>query len=224
MSRLYAIAIALCFVATSAFAQVQPNQQRRAQAQQNLNQQQNQVQQNRQQNRAQQNQIQRNQRQNEIQQNREQLQQRIADFYLSDFRSAVELNEDQFFKLGPTIRQFIRMRFQAARQRQALNQQLNGLLQQPNPSEADVQKLSDERARIESEVGTMEAGFVNRLRSDLSARQLALVLQFNTTFFEQTMPKLLDRAREAAASQQQRPNQNQNSRDPNRQGNAFDEK
>jgi len=114
------------------------------------------------------------------------------------------------------------MRFQAARQRQALNQQLDGLLQQPSPSEADVQKLSDDRARIESEVGTMESGFVNRLRADLSARQLALVLQFNTKFFEQTLPGLLDRAREAAA--QQRPNRNQIRRDSDRQGNAFDEK
>ena len=131
---------------------------------------------------------------------RQQIQQRITDIYISDFRGAVELSDEQFLKLSPTVREFIQMRFQAANVREELKRRQELLLSQPNPSEADFHKLSEEQARFENNQGTMETRFVTQLRSELSPRQIQLVRRFNTRFFEQRLPALLERARAAAAS------------------------
>ena len=134
------------------------------------------------------------------------VQQQIIDLYLSDFRTDVGLSEEQFLKVSPVLRQFVRNRFQAARSRADLDQQLTRLLSQPNSSEADIQRLTADRAKVETEAATMEARLVNRLRPDLTARQAALVFQFNTRFNER-LRGVVDqvRANAAARGQRQRP-------------------
>jgi hypothetical protein len=141
----------------------------------------------------------------------QQLRQQITDLYLSDFKNEVELTDDQFLKLNMPLRQFMRTRFQAPADRQALNQRLDQLLSQPNPSEADVQKLTEEIAKHDREVGTVDARFLARFGSELSPRQQLLLQQFNRRFFNEKLPGLISQARErnaaaaAARGQKQRP-------------------
>src|SRR5262245_12348173 len=190
MKRTGTIVIVAGLLTASAFAQSEQQavQQRDAPLPQNQAQiqaPQNQQQQNRA-NQAPQNQLQ-------------QIQQSLADLYLSDFRSQIELNEDQFLNAAPIIRQFIQMRFRAANRRENLNQRLNRLLSQSNPSEAQVQQLIDEKAQLESQSAGMEVWFVNTLRPHLTTRQVPRVLDFNRTFFNERLPDLINRAREMAA-------------------------
>ena len=136
-----------------------------------------------------------------------QIQRSITDLYVSDFRNQVGLSEEQFLKVSPVLRQFIQNRFRVARQRVALDQQLNRLLSQPDPSETAIQRLSEARAQFETEAATMETRLVNRLKPDLSARQAALIYQFNRSFNEGLRTAVEQvRANTAARGQrQQRP-------------------
>jgi len=151
----------------------------------------------------------------------QQIQQRIAELYVSDFRNEVQLTDDQFLKLGPNIRQFIMNRFKNAERRRDLTQQREQLLGQPNPSDADVQKLNEDTAQFERQSAMAEANFLGRIRSELTPRQQLLIPQFNRKFFDERLPDLLRRARELAgpprgqkdpgAAQQQQPSQQQSS-------------
>jgi hypothetical protein len=136
----------------------------------------------------------------------QQIQEQIIDLYLSDFKNEVELTDEQFLKLNMPLRRFMRMRFQAPQRRQELNQRLDQLLSQPNPSEADVQNLTEEIAKHDREVGTMDARFLANFGSELLPRQRLLLQQFNRKFFNEKLPGLISQARErnAAAGQGQR--------------------
>ena len=134
------------------------------------------------------------------------IQEQITDLYLSDFKNEVGLTDEQFLKLNMPLRRFMRMRFQAPARRQELNQQLERLLSQPNPSEEDVQKLTEEIAQHDREVGSMDARFLANFGSELLPRQRLLLQQFNRKFFNEKLPGLVNQARErnAAAGQGQR--------------------
>jgi hypothetical protein len=159
-----------------------------------------------------------------------QLQQRITSLYLSDFRNSVELTEEQFIQLEPVIRQFIQMRFERANQRELLKQRQEFLLNQTEPSDGDVKQLAEDQANFERQTANQESRFIERLRSaaELSPRQALLVPRFNRAFFDERLPQIIERAREAAAAprgQPQRPaaargNANRG-REPARSGNAF---
>ena len=148
----------------------------------------------------------------------QQLQQQITDLYLSDFKNEVELTDEQFLKLNNPLREFMRRRFQAPQQRQALNQRLQQLLSQPNPSETDVQQLTDEIAQHDRETGTLEARFLARMGNELSPRQRLLFTQFNQKFFSEKLPGLISQAgeRNAAANQGQRQRPAARGQNPNR--------
>src|SRR5262245_5751440 len=128
----------------------------------------------------------------------QQLQQRITDLYLSDFRNEVQLSDEQFLKLNGGIRNFMQNQFQAARRRQALKQQLDQLMSQPNPSETDVQRLIEARNQFERESATMETRFLNRMGAELSPGQQLRVMEFNRRFMNEKLPDLVQRARERA--------------------------
>lgn len=134
-----------------------------------------------------------------------QLQQRIVDFYLSDFRREVELSDDQFLALAPEIRRFMQMRFRVANQRRALLERQNQMLKQPVLSEAEVQRLTEQQAQLDAEEGTLETRLIRRLRAQLTDRQILLVRPFNMRFFGETLPGLLERARDRATLRGQRP-------------------
>ncbi len=134
-----------------------------------------------------------------------QLQQRIVDFYLSDFRREVELSDDQFLALAPEIRRFMQMRFRVANQRRALLERQNQMLKQPVLSEAEVQRLTEQQAQLDAEEGTLETRLIRRLRAQLTDRQILLVRPFNMRFFGETLPGLLERARDRSTLRGQRP-------------------
>jgi hypothetical protein len=134
-------------------------------------------------------------------------QQLIMDFYLSSFRSTVGLNEDQFLKVRPDVRQFIQNRFRVATQRSQLNQRLTELLSQANPSESEVQQLQEDLAQLELTAGRAQNNLINRVRPVLTARQVLMVLDYNKSFFEEQLPRLLERAREENAARGQAPQQ-----------------
>jgi hypothetical protein len=133
----------------------------------------------------------------------QQLQQQITDLYVSDFKSAVELTDEQFLKLNNPLREFMKRRFQAPQQRQNLNLRLQQLLSQPNPSEKDVQDLTNEIAQHDREIGTLEARFLARMGNELTPRQRLLFTQFNQKFFNEKLPGLIIQARERIAAQPQ---------------------
>ena len=160
------------------------------------------------------------------------IQEQITDLYLSDFKNEVGLTDEQFLKLNLPLRNFMQMRFRAPARRQALNQRLTELLNQPNPPEPEVQKLTEEIAQFDRQVGTQEARFLERFGPELSVRQRGQLLQFNRKFFNEKLPGLINQARErnaaAARDQKQRPaagaaaKQNQGRPNaPARSGNAL---
>jgi len=132
----------------------------------------------------------------------------IADVYVTQFQSTVGLNEEQYLRVGMPVRQFVLSRFRVANQRAALNQRRAELLALSDPSQAEVQKLSDDIAQFERRASNTENDFITRIRSELSPRQVLLVLEFNKSFFQEKLPQLLERARAEAASRGQtaRPN------------------
>ena len=134
-----------------------------------------------------------------------QLQQLIVDFYLSDFRREVTLSDDQFLALAPEIRRFMQMRFRVANQRRMLLERQNQMLKQPSLSDAEVRRLTEQQAQLDAEAGTLETRLIRRLRGQLTDRQILLVRPFNMRFFNETLPGLVERARDRATTRGQRP-------------------
>jgi hypothetical protein len=150
-----------------------------------------------------------------------QVQQLIMDLYVSQFQAEVQLSEDQFLRIGTFVRQFIQMRFRAANLKQNLDQRLNELLSQKDPSENEVQRLTEEKFQFERNVANSENNLLTRIRPELTARQVTLVFAFNKMFFEERLPQLLERARASVAPRGQPPAQRPNNRDAARPGDAF---
>jgi hypothetical protein len=129
-----------------------------------------------------------------------QLQRSITNFYFVNLKNEVELTDDQIVKAQGIIANFIRMRFQNATQRTALDGRQKELLSRPDASQADFQKLNEEVAKLASDNGTWETRLVNRLQTalgdqQLSDRQITALRNYNRTFFEERLPMLVDRAR-----------------------------
>jgi hypothetical protein len=159
---------------------------------------------------------QQNQPVNQQQQQQNQVQQLIADVYVNRFQSTVGLSEEQFLKVGGFIRQFIQMRFRVANQRNMLNQRRTQLLEQADPSEAEVRQLSDETAQLERTVGNMETTFIAKIQAELTNRQILLVRTFNMQFFEEDLPRLIERVRADVAERGRPPRPNANGARNNR--------
>ena len=130
----------------------------------------------------------------------QQIQEQIISLYLADFKNEVGLTDEQFFNLNMPLRRIMRMRFQAPAQRQQLNQRLQELLSQSNPSEADVQKLTQDIGQHDRDVATLEAQFLKNFGSQLSPRQQLLFKQFNQKFLNERLPGLINQARERNAA------------------------
>jgi hypothetical protein len=165
----------------------------------------------------------------------QQIQNQITDLYIANFKSEVQLTDEQFIRLNPGIRNFMRMQFENARRRQAFKQQLSQLMDQPNPSESDVTKLIDAKNQFEREAVTKETRFLTRINSELSPRQQVRVMEFNRRFMDEKLPGLIQQARDRSAknpaavrrNQQQapaavvRPNANRPNAGQNRPGTAL---
>ena len=130
----------------------------------------------------------------------QQIQQRITELYIADFKSEVQLSDDQFLSLMPGIRNFMKMQFENARRRQAFNQQLSQLMEQPNPSESEVTQLIEARNQFERESATLETRFLTRIGAQLSPRQQVRVMEFNRRFMNQKLPGLIQQARDRSAN------------------------
>ena len=130
----------------------------------------------------------------------QQIQRQITDLYIADFKSEVQLSDEQFMKLNPGIRNFMQMQFQTARRRQAFNQQLTQLMEQPNPSENDVTELINARNQFEREAATMETRFLTRIGAELSPKQRVRVMEFNRRFMNEKLPGLVQQARDRTAN------------------------
>jgi len=133
-----------------------------------------------------------------------QLQNRIADFYLVNFKEEVGLSNDQLLRVGPKIRRFILNRFQAANQRRILEERQDQLLSQPDASDADLQKLNQDIANLE-DASIIDRRFLKNLEPELSERQLALARQFHKRFISEKLPMILEQLREERAAARGRP-------------------
>ena len=159
-----------------------------------------------------------------------QLQRNITDLYLANFKQEVGLSDDQFENVAPIIRTFIERRFGVANQRRALEERQNQLLSQPNPSEAEIQKLNEELTSLD-ESAALDARFMRNLQPQLSERQLLAARAFHRNFNNEKLPRALERLRANTAPRgQQRPgaaargNPQQNRRDqvqPKRPANTL---
>ena len=135
-----------------------------------------------------------------------QLQKSIADLYLANFKDEVGLSDEQFLKVRPLVLRFIQMRFQAANQKRILEERQDQLLSQPNPSEAEIQKLNEELTKLD-EAATLDGRFMRNLQPELSERQRLLAFAFHRKFINEKLPMMLERLRaaNAAPQKQQRP-------------------
>jgi hypothetical protein len=165
-----------------------------------------------------------------------QLERSVAQLYLSYLRNEVGLTDEQFLSAEPVVRQFIRMKFQNANQRKALDQRQKQLLSQPDASAADFQKLNEEATKLDGETSTWDNRMVKRLQAALANRQTQLserqevaLRNFNREFFNEKLPTVLEQMRANAGGvkgQQQRPaaagRQNQqNRKDPTQPGDTL---
>jgi len=155
----------------------------------------------------------------QLQQN--QIQDLVGTFYVSEVRTAVELTDDQFLKLGPLMKRFVTMRFNVAARREALSRRIDQLSAQSNLSEDDLSQLLTEKTQVDRNWGNMEVNLLEKLRPDLNTRQVTLFLRFNKRFFEERLPELIEKARAATAAvrsqqglPQQRPNANDRGKAP----------
>jgi hypothetical protein len=147
-----------------------------------------------------------------------QLQRNITDLYLSNFKEQVGLSDDQFLNVAPIVRNFIDRRFQVANRRRQLEERENQLLSQPNPSEAEVQRLNEELSSLD-ESAAMDARFMRNLQSQLSDRQLLAARQFHRNFINDKLPRAIERLRAqnpARGQQPQRPPAARSNPQPNR--------
>jgi hypothetical protein len=177
---------------------------------------------------AQQQQIDAQQRPNAQQQIQNQIRVTISDYYKKKFQEAVELSDEQTIKMSFFIQSFIDMRFNAAMRRDAINQRLEQLQAQPNPSESDVEELILQKTLVDNNFGNMENQFLNKIRPDLKPGQAVRVLTFNRKFFDEDLPGLIEQVRSTTQQRLQEPqvrqnqnNQNQRQNNPNRPGNAL---
>jgi hypothetical protein len=145
-----------------------------------------------------------------------QLQKGIIELYLANFRNEVGLSDDQFLRVSPLVTRFVNARFQNANQRRMLEERQTELLSQPNPAEADIQKLNEDLARLE-EGGVIDKRLIKNLQPELTPRQSLLASEFHRQFITERLPMLLERLRAAQANnpkaqerQANRANQQQN--------------
>jgi hypothetical protein len=167
-----------------------------------------------------------------IEQPQAQLQRSVIMLYLSDLRNEVGLTEDQFLKAEPVIREFIQRRFRNANQRNNLEKRQGQLLNQPDASPAELQKLNEDFIQLDRQAGNWDTQFVNRLQGELSnrelsLRQIVLLRDFNKRFFNEKLPTLVERIRSEnvvkGQQQQQRPaaaRADQNRKNPAQQPNG----
>jgi hypothetical protein len=160
------------------------------------------------------------QRPNAQQQLQNQIRVTISDYYKRKFQEAVELSDEQFIKMSFFIQSFIDMRFNAAMRRDAINQRLEQLQGQPNPSESDVEELILQKTIVDNNFGNMENQFLNKIRPDLKPGQAVRVLTFNRKFFDEDLPGLIEQVRATTQQRLQEP-PNQRLNNPNRPGNAL---
>jgi hypothetical protein len=165
-------------------------------------------------------------RPNVQQRQQNQLRQSITNLYLTNFRTEVRLTEDQFLKIERFIQQFIQNRFMVAIERDAVNQELDQLLNQANPSSEAVDAAIAKKTRIDRAFVNMEPTFMEKIRADLTDTQRTLFYIFNRNFFDEKLPGLIERAKAQTGTQapspvaRPNPNRPQNQNGPNR-GDAF---
>src|SRR5688572_3063447 len=146
-------------------------------------------------------------RQEPVQQKQGPLQQSIIALYLSDLKNEVGLTDEQFISVEPIVRRFIVQRFNNANQRQMLDARKDQLLNQPNPSPADLQQLNDELTKLDNNHGTWKSRFMQNLLPPLTEYQRIRARDFNDMFIDEKLPALVEnfRAESAARGMQERP-------------------
>jgi hypothetical protein len=129
-----------------------------------------------------------------------QLQRSVTQLYFVNLRNEVGLTDEQVLKSQGIIANFIGMRFRDANRKKALDRRQEQLLSQPDASEADIQKLNDDVAKLASETGTWETRMVKKLQAELgdrqlSERQILLLSSYNRKFFNERLPMILEQLR-----------------------------
>jgi uncharacterized protein (DUF305 family) len=149
----------------------------------------------------------------------QQMQGVITDFYISEFRNAFGLTDEQFIKLNPPLRRFMMQRFQLALEKANVDQQMDRMATTQNVSPEEADLLLMEKTRIERQMVNVEQRLLEMIRPDLSPQQQIKVAQFNKKFFDEQLRKLIEKAREAprpGQPPQDRPNQNKQQNNPRR--------
>lgn len=170
-----------------------------------------------------------NQQPNPQQQLQNQIRVMISSVYAQRLREAAGLTDDQFLKMSFFIQSFIDGRFMAAMRRDNLNQRMEQFRSQPNRPPDVEEELILQQRQMDMNFGNMENQFLQKIRPDLKSGQALLIIAFNTKFFEEDLPDLIEQAREAAQRRQEQPaarpnlnnRQSQPQTNPARPGNAI---
>jgi hypothetical protein len=109
-------------------------------------------------------------------------------------------------KVSPLISRFLENRFQHANQKKQLEERQAQLLSQPNPSEAEMQKLNEALSKLD-EGAAGDARLMRFLQPELSEFQKLRAREFHRKFMTETLPDMLERVRAQIApkDQPQRP-------------------
>jgi hypothetical protein len=148
---------------------------------------------------------------------------KITDLYVHQFNAAMELTDEQFLKINPLLRQYLQMRYNGATISRDIDQQIERLSSQPNPPEDETQRLIEAKAQLERRTANQNSTLLDKILMEisLSPKQRLNFLNFQKTFFEEKLPKIIDMARQSTPLRPPPPDRPNQAKQPNKQrGNA----
>jgi hypothetical protein len=144
---------------------------------------------------------------------------KITDLYVSQVGKELELTDEQFLKINPLLRDYLRMRYNAATIARDVDQQIAQLSSQANPSEEETQRLIDQKAQLERRVANQNSGLLDKIRMEISltAKQQLNFLNFQKVFFEEKLPRAIEMARQSTPLRPPPPDRPNQAKQPNKQ-------
>ena len=129
------------------------------------------------------------------------LQDMVLGFYISQFQQVSEVNDEVFARILPSLREFVRDRFEiSARRTRSLNQLRQSINR--NASEDEIKRLIRELDQADADGFANQKRFLEKVDPLLNTQQQAKVRIFQATS-DQRIRQMLDRIQNANPNQQQ---------------------
>jgi hypothetical protein len=102
----------------------------------------------------------------------------VADFYVSEFQRAVNVNLDVYIKAKPLIKEFIQTRFSISARRQDMTMQLRIVLNNPKSTDQEIKQAIRDLDKVDSDMQANQDRFLSNIDPLLTTRQQGRVRLF----------------------------------------------